>query len=76
MPGGEIAKAETNALVSYQAQQCVKGALADPEVTPDMLSEFSKRREIADKHAVMPGDEKADGGVSSECNSLLAASRG
>ncbi|MFQ6024390.1 MAG: hypothetical protein ACE5NW_16875 [Acidiferrobacterales bacterium] len=73
VPGGEIAKAETKALVSYKAQRCVKRALADPEVTPDMLNEFSKRREIADKHAVMPGDEKADPGVSSECNSLLAA---
>lgn len=73
VPGGEIAKAETKALVSYKAQRCVKRAMADPGVTPDMLNDYSKRREIANKHAVMPGDEEADRGVNSECNSLLVA---
>ncbi len=43
----------------------------DPEVTPDVLENWTSRRELAEKWAVLPGEEKADSDVASECASRL-----
>lgn len=72
VPTGEVARAETNALLSYKAQQCAGRARADSTVTAEMLGDFTKRREIAAQHAMMPGDEAVDTAVRNECSSLLA----
>ena len=46
-------------------------AQLDPEVTPDVLKDYTARRKIAEKWAVLPGEEKADRDVVSECSSRL-----
>ncbi len=42
------------------------------EVTPEVLKDYSARREIAEKWAVLPGEEKADVFVTNECSSRLS----
>ncbi len=47
-------------------------AQSDPEVTPEVLKDYTGRRKIAEKWAVLPGEEKADAAVTNECNSRLS----
>ncbi len=61
-----------DALVAYRAGLCVEWARSDPEATSDMFGDYSARRKIAEKWAVMPGGEKADPDVTRECASRLA----
>ena len=68
---GTMDSAVQNAVVAYQAELCAKRAQADPEVTPDVLENWTSRRELAEKWAVLPGEEKADSDVVSECASRL-----
>lgn len=72
VPAGDVARAESSVLLSYKAQQCAQRALADTAVTPEMLSDFSQRRKVAETHAMMPGEEATDPKVRNECSSLLA----
>jgi len=64
-------KAVVNAVVSYRADLCAKRAQADPAITADALKNWSSRRELAQKWATLPGEEKADVDVVSECSSRL-----
>ncbi len=69
---GTMEEAAKDAVVAYRAGLCVERAQADPEVTPDVLKDYSVRRKIAEKWAVLPGEEKADVAVTNECNSRLS----
>lgn len=68
---GTMDSAVQNSVVAYRAELCAKRAQADPEVTPDVLENWTSRRELAEKWAVLPGEEKADNKVVSECASRL-----
>ena len=61
-------EAAKDAVVAYRAGLCVERAQSDPEVTPDVLKDYTAQRKIAEKWAVLPGEEKADRDVVSECN--------
>ena len=69
---GTMEEAAKDAVVVYRAGLCVERAQSDPEVTPDVLKDYSARREIAEKWAVLPGEEKADAAVTRECTSRLS----
>ncbi len=69
---GTMDTAVEDALVAYRAGLCVEWARSDPEATSDVLGDYSARRKIAEKWAVMPGEEKADLDVMRECTSRLA----
>lgn len=69
---GTMEKATKDAVVTYRAGLCVERAQSDPEVTPDVLKDYSVRRKIAEKWAVLPGEEKADVFVTNECSSRLS----
>ena len=69
---GTMEEATEDAVVSYRAGLCVERAQSDPEATPEVLKDFSARRELAKKWAVLPGEEKADAAVTNECNSRLS----
>ena len=43
-----------------------------PEATSDVLNNFGDRRKLAEKWAVLPGEEEADNDVVIECSSQLA----
>ena len=60
-----------DAVVAYRAELCAKRAQADPDATSDVLEVWTSRRKLAEKWAVLPGEEKADLDVISECNSRL-----
>ena len=68
---GTMEEAAKDAVVAYRAGLCVERAQSDPEVTPDVLKDYSARRELAEKWAFLPGEEKADFAVISECSSRL-----
>ncbi len=68
---GTMDSAVRDAVVAYRAELCAKRAQADPEATPDVLEEWSGRRDLAEKWAVLPGEEKVDRGVVTECSSRL-----
>ncbi len=68
---GTMDSAVQDAVVAYRAELCAKRAQADPEATPDVLKNWTSRRELAEKWAVLPGEEKADRDVISECSSRL-----
>lgn len=72
VPADDVARAESDALLGYKAEQCAKRALADVAVTREMLDDFSTRREIAQTHAMTLGDDEADPKVRNACSSLLA----
>ncbi len=65
---GTMEEAAEDAVVAYRAGLCVERAQSDPEATPDLLKDYSARRKFAEKWAVLPGEEKADRDVVSECN--------
>ena len=59
------------AIVAYRAGMCVQRARSDPEATGAVLADDSRRRKLAEKWAVMPG-EVPDLAVIIECSSRLA----
>ena len=69
---GTMNSAVQDAVVAYRAELCAKRAQADPEATSDVLENWTSRRELAEKWAVLPGEEKADRDVISQCSSRLA----
>ena len=70
---GTMTSAVQVAVVDYRAELCAKRAQADPEATPAVLGDWSKRRELAKKWAVLPGEEKADSSVENGCSSRLSS---
>ena len=69
---GTMESAVGDAVVSYRAGLCAERARSDPEATSDVLNNFGDRRKLAEKWAVLPGEEEGDKDVVSECSSLLA----
>ena len=70
---GTMDDAVRDAVVSYRAGLCAARARSDPEATADALSDFGDRSKLAEKWALLPGEEGADkNAVVRECNSLLA----
>ena len=69
---GTMEDAVGDAVVSYRADLCAERARSDPEATSEALSDFSDRRKLAEKWALLPGEEKADSDVVRACNSVLA----
>lgn len=70
---GTMESAVQDAVIDYRAELCAKRAQADPEATPAVLENYSDRRKLAEKWAVLPGEEETDRGVVNECNSRLSA---
>ena len=69
---GTMESAVSDAVVSYRGGLCAERARSDPEATSDMLNDTADRRKLAEKWAVLPGEEEADkNAVVRECNSLL-----
>jgi len=68
---GTMDSAVQNAVITYRADLCAKRAQADPGLTPDTLKNWTSRRELAEKWAVLPGENKVDSDVVSECSALL-----
>ncbi len=62
-----------NTVISYRATLCAKRAQADPGLTAETLKNWTSRRELAEKWAILPGEDKADFDVVSECSSLLTS---
>ena len=69
---GTMESAVEEAVVTYRAGLCAERARSDPEATSDVLKDYSSRRKLAEKWAVLPGEEKADQSVVTECRSRLA----
>ncbi len=70
---GTMTSAVQVAVVDYRAELCAKRAQADPEATPAVLGDWSSRGELAEKWAVLPGEEEADRSVVNGCSSRLSA---
>ena len=70
---GTMDSAVQDAVIEYRADLCTKRAQADPEATPAVLGDWSSRRELAEKWAVLPGEEEADRSVVNGCSSRLSA---
>ncbi len=68
---GTMDNAVQDAVVSYRAERCVKKAQADPTATADVLKNWTSRRELAEKSALLPGEEKADTDVINACSTRL-----
>ncbi len=62
-----------NAVITYRADLCAKRAQTDPGLTPETLKNWTSRRDLAKKWAVLPGENKVDSDVVSECSSLLTS---
>jgi hypothetical protein len=71
---GTMESAVEDAVVAYRAGLCAERARSDPAATSAVLDDYSGRRELAEKWAVLPGEEEADSDVVRECNSRLAES--
>lgn len=65
-----------DAVVAYRAELCATRAQADPEATPAVLENYSDRRKLAEKWAILPGEEQIDREVANKCSSRLSASEG
>ncbi len=65
------ARDETDLKAAFHKHVRTTPKQADPEVTPEVLENWTSRRELAEKWAVLPGEEKADNNVVSECASRL-----
>jgi hypothetical protein len=63
-----------DAVVGYRAGLCEERARSDPQATTAALEQYSARRKLAEKWALMPGEVKADLNVVSACSSRLARS--
>ncbi len=70
---GTMGSAVQDAVIEYRADLCTKRAQADPEATPAVLGDWNSRRELAEKWAVLPGEEETNRDVVNGCNSRLAA---
>ena len=68
---GTMDSAVQDAVVAYRAELCARRAKADPEVTPAVLEKWASRAKLAEKWAVLPGEEEIDSAVVIECNSRL-----
>ncbi len=69
---GTMESAVEEAVVAYRAGLCAERARSDPEVTPEVLKDFGGRRKLAEKWAVLPGEETTVRAVVTECSSRLA----
>ena len=68
---GTMNSAVQDAVIEYRADLCTKRAQADPEATAEVLGDWSSRRELAEKWAVLPGEEEANRDVVNRCSSGL-----
>ena len=68
---GTMNSAVQDAVIEYRAELCTKRAQADPEATPAVLEDYPDRRKLAEKWAVLPGEEEANRDVVDRCNSKL-----
>lgn len=69
---GTMESAVDGAVVSYRAGVCAELARSDPAATTEVLGDFSERRKLAEKWALLPGEERADSAVVRACISVLA----
>ena len=73
---GTMESAVGDAVVSYRAGLCAERARSrrrHPTCgSSDVLNDFGDRRKLAEKWAVLPGEEEADNDVVRECSSQLA----
>ncbi len=69
---GTMESAVQDAVVDYRAELCAKRAQGDPEATPAVLGDWSSRGKLAEKWAVLPGEEEANRDVVNRCKSRLA----
>jgi predicted negative regulator of RcsB-dependent stress response len=60
-----------DAVIAYRAELCAKRAQADPDATSEVLENWTSRRELAEKWAILPSEEKVDRDVVSACESRL-----
>ncbi len=70
---GTMNSAVQDAVIEYRADLCTKRAQADPEATPAVLGDWNSRRELAEKWAVLPGEEEASRDVVNRCSSRLGS---
>ncbi len=68
---GTMNSAVQDAVIEYRADLCTKRAQADPETTPAVLGDWSSRGKIAEKWAVLPGEEESNRDVVNRCSSRL-----
>ena len=68
---GTMESTVQDAVIEYRAELCAKRAQADPEATTAVLGDWSSRRELAEKWAVLPGEEETSRDVVNKCNSQL-----
>ncbi len=68
---GTMESAVQDAVVDYRAELCAKRAQADPEATPAVLGDWSSRRALAEKWAILPSEEETSRDVVNKCNSRL-----
>ncbi len=71
---GTMESAVQNAVIDFRAELCAKRAQADPEATPAVLEKYGDRRKLAEKWAILPGEEQIDREVANKCTSRLSAS--
>jgi hypothetical protein len=69
---GTMESAVEEAVVAYRAGLCAERARSDSEATSDVLKDYSARRKLAEKWAVLPGEETTLPAVVNECSSRLA----
>ncbi len=72
VPASNVQAAADNAVFEHQVGVCIKLANADPEKAA-VVGDYNKRRKLAEKHALMPGDTTADSKVVSACTSKLTS---
>ena len=68
---GRMDSVVQDAIVAYRAELCARRAKADPEVTPAVLEKWTSRAKLAEKWAVLPGEEETDSAVVIACSSRL-----
>ena len=66
-----MGSAVQDGVVAYRAGLCAVRARLDPEATPDVLKDYDGRRELAEKWAILPGEDKVDASVKRECVKIL-----
>ncbi len=69
---GTMESAVEEAVVAYRAGLCAERARSDPEATSDVIKDYTARRKLAEKWAVLPGEETTVRAVVTECSSRLA----
>ena len=71
VPASNVQAAADNAVFEHQVGVCIKLANADPEKAAAV--DYNKRRKLAEKHALMPGDTTPDSKVVNACTSKLTS---